>query len=227
MIHTHASENKSECEIVERESGMRNVAYLDSLGISGAHVVLAHCIYLDDEEMGTLARTKTNVAHCPSSNLKLGSGIARVSEMLTRGISVSLGADGAACNNRLDMFTEMRTAALLQKALQGPEVLPAARALRMATIDGARALGLENEIGSLEIGKRADVVVVDLNQLHSSPKQDVISPLVYSAQPSDVRVTIIDGRVVMRDGELMTMDESVVVKEANREASALAERAGL
>src|SRR5438132_1983859 len=202
MIHTHASENKGECEIVERESGLRNVAYLDSLGISGAHVLLAHCIHLDDEEMETLARTKTNVAHCPSSNLKLGSGIARVSEMLSRGISVSLGADGAACNNRLDMFTEMRTAALLQKALHGPEVLPAARALRLATIDGARAMGLENEIGSLEIGKRADVIIVDLSQLHSSPKQDVISSLVYSAQPSDVRVTIIDGRVVLRDGKL-------------------------
>jgi 5-methylthioadenosine/S-adenosylhomocysteine deaminase len=227
MIHTHASENKSECEIVERESGLRNVAYLDSLGISGAHVVLAHCIHLDDEEMSTLARTRTNVAHCPSSNLKLGSGIARVSEMLSLGISVSFGADGAACNNRLDMFTEMRTAALLQKALQGPEVLPAARALRMATIDGARAMGLENEIGSLEIGKRADVIVVDLNQLHSSPKQDVISCLVYSSQPADVRVTIIDGRIVMSNRELMTMDESVVVKEANREASGLRERASI
>src|SRR5437660_2931568 len=227
MIHTHASENKSECEIVERESGMCDVVYLDSLGISGAHVLLAHCIHLDDEEMGTLARTRTNVAHCPSSNLKLGSGIARVSEMLTLGISVSLGADGAACNNRLDMFTEMRTAALLQKALQGPEVLPAARALRMATIDGARAMGLEEEIGSLEIGKCADVIVVDLDQLHSSPKQDVISSLVYSAQPSDVRVTIIDGRVVMRNRELMTMNEDDVIVDANREASALAERAGL
>ena len=227
MIHTHASENKGECEIVERESGLRNVAYLDSLGISGAHVLLAHCIHLDDEEMETLARTKTNVAHCPSSNLKLGSGIARVSEMLARGISVSLGADGAACNNRLDMFTEMRTAALLQKALHGPEVLPAARALRMATIDGARAMGLEEEIGSLEIGKRADVIVVDLKQLHSSPKQDVISSLAYSAQPSDVRVTIIDGRVVMRDGELSALNEDDVIVDANREASALAERAGL
>src|SRR5437667_6303593 len=227
MIHTHAAENKNECEMVERETGMRNVAYLDSLGISGAHVVLAHCVHLDSEEMETLARTKTNVGHCPSSNLKLGSGLARVAEMLARKISVSLGADGAACNNRLDMFTEMRTAALLQKLAHGPEVLSAAQVLRMATIDGARALGLENEIGSLEVGKRADVIVVDLNQLHSSPKQDVISSLVYSAQPSDVRVTIIDGRVVMRDGGLMTMDESVVVKEANREAGLVAERAGL
>ncbi len=227
MIHTHAAENKDECEIVERETDRRNVAYLDSLGISGAHVVLAHCIHLDDEEMKTLARTKTNVAHCPSSNLKLGSGIARVAEMLDRGISVSLGADGAACNNRLDMFTEMRTAALLQKALHGPEVLPAARALRMATVDGARALGQDKEIGSLEIGKRADVIVVDLTQSHSSPQHDdVVSALVYSAGSSDVRTTIIDGRVVMRDGELLTLNEAAVIEAANREAGALAERAG-
>src|SRR5947199_4945880 len=209
MIHTHSSENKNECEIVEAETGRRNVAYLDSLGISGAHVLLAHCIHLDTEEMETLSRTKTNVAHCPSSNLKLGSGLARVAEMLARKIPVSLGADGAACNNRLDMFTEMRTAALLQKLAHGPEVLSAAQVLRMATIDGARALGLKNEIGSLEVGKRADVIVVDLNQLHSSPKQDVISSLVYSAQPSDVRVTIINGRVVMRDGELRALAASI------------------
>jgi len=227
MIHTHSSENKNECEIVEAETGRRNVAYLDSLGISGAHVLLAHCIHLDTEEMETLSRTKTNVAHCPSSNLKLGSGLARVAEMLARKIPVSLGADGAACNNRLDMFTEMRTAALLQKLAHGPEVLSAAQVLRMATIDGARALGLDNEIGSLEVGKRADVIVVDLNQLHSSPKQDVISSLVYSAQPSDVRVTIIDGRVVMRDGELLSLNEDSVMADANSEASALARRAGL
>src|SRR2546421_1514638 len=227
MIHTHASENKSECEIVERETGKRNVAYLDGLGISGAHVVLAHCIHLAAEEMETLTLTKTNVTHCPSSNLKLGSGLARVAEMLARKIPVSLGADGAACNNRLDMFTEMRTAALLQKLAHGPEVLSAAQVLRMATIDGARALGLENEIGSLEVGKRSDVIVVDLNQLHSSPKQDVISSLVYSAQPADVRVTIIDGRVVMRDGKLSALNEGDVIVDANREASLLAQRAGL
>ena len=228
MIHTHASENKNECEIVEGETGQRNIAYLDSLGISGAHVLLAHCIHLDDEEMSTLARTKTNVAHCPSSNLKLGSGVARVTEMLERGISVSLGADGAPCNNRLDMFTEMRTAALLQKVLQGPEVLPAARTLRLATIDGARALGREKEIGSIEVGKRADVIVVDLDPPHSSPRRDdVCSALVYSAQPSDVRATIIDGQIVMREGKLLTLDEAGVIEEANREASALAARAGL
>jgi 5-methylthioadenosine/S-adenosylhomocysteine deaminase len=225
MIHTHASENRSECEIVERETGMRNIDYLNSLGIVGSHVVLAHCIHLDNTEMETLAATSTNVAHCPSSNLKLGSGIARVTEMLARGISVSLGADGAPCNNRLDMFTEMRSAALLQKALHGPEVLPADKALRMATIEGARALGIADEIGSLEAGKRADVIVVDFDQLHSAPKTDVISSIVYSAQAADVRTTIIDGCIVMRDRELMTMSEADVIAEANREAMALSERA--
>jgi 5-methylthioadenosine/S-adenosylhomocysteine deaminase len=227
MIHTHASENKTECEIVEHESGQRNVAYLDSLGISGAHVVLAHCVHLATEEMEILARTNTNVSHCPSSNLKLGSGLARVAEMLARKIPVSLGADGAPCNNRLDMFTEMRTAALLQKLAHGPEMLPATIALRMATIEGARALGLENEIGSLETGKRADVAVVDLAQLHSSPRTDVVSSLVYSAQASDVRTTIIDGRLVMRDRELLSLDESSVIENANREATSLMARAGV
>ena len=227
IIHTHASENRAECDMVEHETGMRNVAYLYWLGIADKHVVLAHCIHLDEQEMKTLARTRTNVAHCPSSNLKLGSGIAPVADMLERGISVSLGADGAPCNNRLDMFTEMRTAALLQKALHGPEVLPADHVLRMATIDGARALGLADELGSLEGGKLADIIVVDLNRLHAAPETDVVSSLVYSAQASDVTVSIIDGRIVMRDGELMTMKEADVLAGANREAEALSRRAAI
>jgi len=227
MIHTHASENKKECELVESDTGRRNVAYLDSLGISGSHVLLAHCVHLDTEEMETLARTKTNVAHCPSSNLKLGSGLARVAEMLARRIPVSLGADGAACNNRLDMFTEMRTAALLQKLAHGPEALPAGRVLRMATIDGARSLGLGKEIGSIEAGKRADVIVVSLNQLHSTPPGDIVSALVYSTVAADVRTTVIDGQVLMRDSELLTMNEAGVIEEANREAKSLTERAGI
>jgi 5-methylthioadenosine/S-adenosylhomocysteine deaminase len=177
--------------------------------------------------MEMLGRTKTNVAHCPSSNLKLGSGVARVAEMLARKISVSLGADGAACNNRLDMFTEMRTAALLQKLAHGPEILPATQVLRMSTIDGARALGLADDIGSIEAGKRADVIVVDLNRLHAAPETNVVSSLAYSAQPSDVRTTIIDGRIVMRERKLATMNETDVIAEANREAKVLSERANL
>src|ERR1051325_7530105 len=201
MVHTHASENRTECELVQQESGLRNIANLDSVGLIGRHVALAHCVHLSNDEIKTLKTTGTNVVHCPSSNLKLGSGIAPIVKLLDEGMLVSLGADGAACNNRLDMFTEMRTAALLQKALHGPEVLPASRALRMATIDGARAMRLEKEIGAIEVGKRADMIVVDVSELHAAPTGDVVSALVYSAQAADVRATIIDGQLVMCDRE--------------------------
>jgi cytosine/adenosine deaminase-related metal-dependent hydrolase len=223
MVHTHASENLDEIAMVERETEMRNVAYLDSLGLAAPHVVLAHCVWLDEEEMEILRSTGTHVAHCPSSNLKLSSGLARVAEMLERGISVSLGADGAPCNNRLDMFTEMRTAALVQKALRGPESLPAIRVLRMATIDGARALGLVDETGSIEAGKRADLALIDLNKLHTAPLRDPVSAIVYSACASDVETVIIDGRVVMRDRELLTMNEAEVMSQAREEADRLSE----
>jgi 5-methylthioadenosine/S-adenosylhomocysteine deaminase len=228
IVHTHASENKNECTIVENETGQRNVSYLDSVGISGRHVVLAHCVHLDAAEFQTILGTETNVAHCPSSNLKLGSGIAEISRMLDQGISVSLGADGAACNNRLDMFTEMRSMALLQKALHGPEVLPAKQALRIATVGGARALGLENEIGSLEAGKRADVIIVNLNSLQSTPNtKDLVSALVYSGQTSDVQSAVIDGKVVMKDRKLLTIDEEKVIGDAVREGFELFSRAGI
>lgn len=227
LVHTHASENRNECALVESETGLRNVAYLDSLGLSGRHVVLAHCVHLDAAEVETLANTGTNVAHCPSSNLKLGSGIAEIARMLDRGVSVSLGADGAACNNRLDMFTEMRSMALLQKSLHGPDVIPAKQALRTATIGGAIALGLEKQIGSLEAGKQADVAVVNLRSLHSSPYQDAVSALVYSAQTSDVQSVVIDGQVVMKDRELLTMDERAVIEDASRAGTELINRVGI
>ena len=228
MVHTHASENRNECVLVESETGLRNVTYLDSVGLSGRHVVLAHCVHLEEPEFEILANTGTNVAHCPSSNLKLGSGIAEIKRMLDRGISVSLGADGAACNNRLDMFTELRTMALLQKALRAPEAVPARQALRVATIGGARALGLEKEIGTLEPGKRADVIVVNLETLSSLPgSNDPASTLVYSSQTSDVRSVVIDGRVAMKDRELLTLDEKSVVQKANQEAVELVKRAGI
>src|SRR6185436_2853015 len=214
MIHTHASENTTECAMVEQETGLRNITYLDSLGLTGRHVALAHCVHLSDEEIEILKTTQTNVAHCPSSNLKLGSGIAPIVKLLEQGVSVSLGADGAACNNRLDMFTEMRTAALLQKALHGPEVVPASRALRLATIDGARAMGLEAEIGSLEVGKRADVAVVRLDRLHATPVTDVVSSLIYSAGPDDVDTVVIDGELLMRERRLLRVNEREILEDA-------------
>jgi 5-methylthioadenosine/S-adenosylhomocysteine deaminase len=225
LIHTHASENKDEIEIVERETGRRNIEYLDEVGLAASQVVLAHCVHLNDDEMEILRRTGTHVAHCPSSNLKLGSGIARVAEMIERGISVSLGADGAACNNRLDMLTEMRTAALNQKALHGPEVLPALLVLRMATIDGARALGLEDEIGSIEVGKRADLTLFDLDDLRTTPRPDPVSTIVYAAEASNVTTVFIDGRVVLRNRKLTSLDEKAVIAEARRHAELVLSRA--
>ena len=222
MVHTHASENRTECELVLKESGLKNITYLDSLGLTGRHVALAHCVHLGNDEIKTLKTTGTNVVHCPSSNLKLGSGIAPIVKLLEEDISVSLGADGAACNNRLDMFTEMRTAALLQKALHGPEVLPANRVLRMATRDGARAMGLDAEIGSIEVGKRADLALVRLDPLHSTPVADVVSALVYSAEANDVDTVIIDGQVVMRERKLLSLDEREIIQTASSEAEKLA-----
>jgi len=223
LVHTHASENKDEIEIVERETGRRNIEYLDEVGLAASHVVLAHCVHLNNSEMEVLSRTGTHVVHCPSSNLKLGSGFAPIVALLDRGISVSLGADGAPCNNRLDMFTEMRTATLIQKALHGAETLPALTMLRMATIDGARALGLDKEIGSIEVGKRADLTLLNLGALHTTPHPDTVSTIVYAAEASDVDTVIIDGRVVMRTRELMTLDEQAVIREAKEQSERLGE----
>src|SRR5215475_11349779 len=222
MVHTHASENRDEIAMIERATGRRNIEYLRDVGLTAPHVVLAHCVHLDDAEIEILRSTGAHVAHCPSSNLKLASGVARVSEMLDRGVSVSLGADGAPCNNRLDMFTEMRTAALLQKVLRGSRALPALTALRMATTGAARALGLADQIGSVEVGKRADLQLVNLSRLHTTPQPDPISTIVYAAEASDVEAVIIDGRTVARDGELLTLNERDVIAEARGQSQRLA-----
>jgi len=225
LVHTHASENRTEIEMVERATGMRNIEYLSTLGLTAPHIALAHCVHLKENEMNILAQTGTHVLHCPSSNLKLGSGIASIAEMLARGISVSLGADGAPCNNRLDMFTEMRTAALLQKVSHGADVLPARRILRMATIEGARALGQAEEVGTLEIGKQADLIMIELERLHLTPIPDIISTIVYAAEAADVKTVLIDGQIVLRDGKLATVNEREVIAEARAEAKLLFERA--
>ena len=227
MIHTHASENRNECALVEAETGLRNIAYLDQVGISGPHVALAHCVHLDQNEISILRSTRTNVAHCPSSNSKLGSGIAPIKDLLSEGVSVSLGADGAACNNRLDMFSEMRLAALLQKTVHGPDTLKAETVLHMATVDGARALGLDHQLGTLEVGKQADVIVVRVDKAHVTPRTDLVSTLVYATQATDVDTVVIDGQIVMRERKLLTIDESRTIAEANREQEKLLQRAGL
>lgn len=205
-IHTHASENLGEIALVERERGARNIEYLHSLGCVHDRAVLAHCVHVDDGEIDLLARQGAHVAHCPSSNLKLASGIAPVPRLMARGVNVSLGADGAACNNNLDGFQEMRLAALIQKPLHGPRAMDARTVLRMATINGAKAMGLADQIGSLEVGKQADLIMVDLGGLHTWPEADVATRLVYAARSTDVCLTMVGGQILMRDGGLTTLE---------------------
>jgi 5-methylthioadenosine/S-adenosylhomocysteine deaminase len=213
-IHTHASENKDELAIVRKERGQDNIAYLHAVGMTGDDVGLAHCVWVSDEEAALMAKTGTNLLHCPSSNLKLASGIAPIPELMAKGVKVSLGADGAPCNNNLDAFVEMRLAALIHKPRLGPTTLPAREIVRMATLGGARALGLEDELGSLEVGKRADVAVVDVSGHHVVPTESPYSALVYACHATDVRHVVVDGRIVVREREVLTLDAGQVVADA-------------
>ncbi|MGE5416113.1 MAG: 5'-deoxyadenosine deaminase [Acidobacteriota bacterium] len=217
MIHTHASETQTEVDIINHRYGVRNVEHLNNLGLTGPHVLMAHCIWLNDHEMNIISETSTNVVHCPSANLKLASGIALIPEMINRGINVCLGADGPPCNNNLDMLIEMRLAALIHKPRCGPTSMPAQQVLEMATLHGACALGLDKEIGSLETGKRADLAILDLNGPHCQPTDgnNIVSRIVYSAKSSDVESTMIDGRFVMLARKLLTIDEGDVIKRCN------------
>ncbi|MGH9408884.1 MAG: amidohydrolase family protein, partial [Vicinamibacterales bacterium] len=226
LVHTHASENREEIEVVRKLSGgMTNLEYLADTGLATPQLCTAHCVWVNEAEQALLAERGVKVLHCPSSNLKLGSGIAPVAEMRARGISVSLGADGAACNNRLDMFEEMRLAATLQGVRKAPGALTARDAVWMATREGARALGLEHEIGSIERGKRADFILIERDRPHLAPDADVWSTLVYAARGSDVRTTVVDGAVLVRDFQLTHQDAAEITADARKAARALAERA--
>jgi 5-methylthioadenosine/S-adenosylhomocysteine deaminase len=228
LVHTHASESRDEIAIVKKMSGgMTNLEYLVSLHLASPHLCAAHCVWVDDGDQQRLAEHDVKVMHCPGSNLKLGSGIAPVAEMLERGITVSLGADGAACNNRLDMFEEMRLAAILQAMRKQPGVLPARDVLWMATRAGARTLGLEDAIGSIEVGKRADVIVVDRDRAHLVPGPDPYSTLVYAARGSDVRTTIVDGALLVDEFAPTRVDRGEIVNEARAAATHLVRRAEL
>jgi cytosine/adenosine deaminase-related metal-dependent hydrolase len=228
LVHTHAAESREEIAIVQKTTGARtNIAYLASVRLASPHLCAAHCVWVDDQDQQLLADHDVKVMHCPGSNLKLGSGIAPVPEMRARGITVSLGADGAACNNRLDMFEEMRLAAVLQAMRKRPGVLPARDVLWMATRAGARTLGLEDEIGSLEVGKRADVIVVDRDRPHLVPGPDPYSTLVYAARGSDVRTTIVDGALLVDEFAPVRVDRREIAIEARAAALALARLAEL
>jgi 5-methylthioadenosine/S-adenosylhomocysteine deaminase len=226
LMHTHASENSEEVGLVRERTGMGNVEYLHSLGFSGPDVILAHGVWLTAEDKKILQKTRTRITHCPSANLKLASGIARLSEMIDEGIELALGADGAACNNNLDGFMEMRLAALLHKVRGGPTAVPALTALRLATSQSAKALGL-TDVGTLEVGKRADLILLDLDKPHATPEgSDLHSRVVYAAKSSDVHTVLVDGRVVVRDGELVAAAVPEILADARSAMARVQKRLG-
>jgi 5-methylthioadenosine/S-adenosylhomocysteine deaminase len=220
-IHTHASENQGEIELVRQRFGKENLAHLADLGLLGPRTGIAHCIHLSAAERALLRDTRTVVLHCPSSNLKLASGVCELPELLERGIAVGIGADGAPCNNNLDGFLELRLAALLHKPRRGPKAIPAATAVALATRGGAQALGLAEELGSLEVGKRADVIALDVATAHTVPAESPYSIIAYAAKACDVRHVAVDGAVVVRDRELLTLDKKAVLKAAKAAARRL------
>ncbi len=226
LVHTHAAEHPGEREAVRHFFGDEDVAILRKWGVSGPRAVLAHGVQLTDDEARQVAEEGTRVVHCPSANLKLGSGIARIAELDAFGVKLALGPDGAPCNNNLDPWTELRHAALLSKVRTSVTAIPAKRALRLATIDGARALGLDH-VGSIEIGKQADIVVVRIDGPHVEPGGDVFSRLVYAATARDVEHVLIAGRLVVRNREHQTLDREAVLGRAREQVKKLVDRAHL
>lgn len=210
LFHTHASENKDETALIRQRFGVSNIRLFETLGAAAENLCLAHCVWTDEEERQMLKESKIKVLHCPSANLKLGSGIAPIPDYLERGITVSLGADGAPCNNNLNIFQEMRLAALIQKPLAGAQAMPAEQVFKMATINGARTLGMENEIGSIEPQKRADLAFIKINQVHAIPFDNIYSKLVYSTQAADVEHVMVDGKWVVQNRELQTINEAAL-----------------
>ena len=227
LVHTHASEQREEIALVRETTGAANIQYFADVGLVSPRLNVAHCVWVDEHERRLLAEGGVKVTHCPGSNLKLGSGVAPVPEMHAGGICVSLGADGAACNNHLDMFSEVRLAATLQAMRLGPGALPARTALWMATRNGARAMGLDTEVGSIEVGKKADLILVESQAAHLAPSPDPLSALVYAARATDVRLTMVDGHVLVRDGRAVALDAAEIARTARDEARRLAARAGL
>lgn len=217
LIHIHISETKKEVDDCKKERSKSPVAYLDEIGLLGENVMAAHSIWLDKKDLEIYKKRGVKVSHCPMSNKKLASGIALVPEMLKIGITVSLGTDSVASNNTLDMFSDMRTCALLHKVNKlDPTVVTARQVIKMATIDGARVLELGDKIGSLEVGKRADIITINLNKPHLVPMYDPYSHLAYCVGGEDVNDVIINGKVIMRNREVKTIDEKKILAEANQ-----------
>jgi 5-methylthioadenosine/S-adenosylhomocysteine deaminase len=223
LFHIHLSENTAEVATCRERYGTTPVRHLDSLGLLGPDTLAAHCVILDEEEIDLLAERRVKVSHCLESNMKLASGIAPAVRMLERGVTVSLGTDGSASNNDADMFGEMNAVAKVHKvARMDPTVMDAETTLGLATLGGAAALRAEQRIGSLEPGKKADMIVIDLDQPHLTPMYNVPSHLVYAARGGDVLHSVIGGRLVMENRRLLTLDETAILAAMRRLAADIA-----
>lgn len=204
------------------------MSYCEAMGLLGPSTVLAHMVHLDDSDIKRLAASGAHVAHCPTSNAKLASGICRVPDLQRAGVNIGLGTDGAPCNNTCDLLQEMKLAAIIHKSISyEPTTVPAESVLEMATINGAKALGLDDRTGSLEVGKKADFVAIDARGIHCQPWFDPVSAVVYTATGRDVELVVVDGKVLVQGGELLTMNEQEIVDEAKKRSREVVERAGL
>jgi len=215
QIHIHVSETEGEVQNVLESTQKRPFEYLDSLGLLGPDILAAHAVWLSEGEIKLIKERGVKLSHNPVSNMKLASGISPVTRLVEKGVCVSLGTDGAASNNNLDLFQEMKTATLLQKVnLMDPTVLPAGKVMEMATSDGAAALGLEDEIGTIEVGKKADLVLVNMMAPHLTPQRSPLSHMVYSAGGSDVDTVICNGQILMQEKEVLVLDPVEVMEMA-------------
>jgi cytosine/adenosine deaminase-related metal-dependent hydrolase len=227
-VTMHLNEVREDASYTQKEFAKLPAEFMDEMGLVGPNVVYAHGVWLTEKEWRILSSKRANVAHCPASNMKLASGIAKVPEMLHHGVNVALGCDGGPSNNCYDMIRELKLASLLQKVrLLDPLVMDAETVLEMATIRGARALGLENEIGSIEVGKKADLILVSRRNPHLVPSCNPVSNLVYSGTGSDVCTVVIDGRIIMQNRIVRTLNEDEVIRNANEKGMNLLHRTGI
>jgi 5-methylthioadenosine/S-adenosylhomocysteine deaminase len=227
VYHTHSSESKDEINEVRKRFHKENVEYFDSIGILDDHTVLAHCVHTSDTERKMLKEKNTKIAHCPSANMKLGSGIAPIPQYLKDGISVTIGADGAPCNNNLSIFNEMRLASLIQKPVHGTEVMDAKTLFRMATIEGAKALHIENEVGSIEVGKKADLVLMDLDSYsnsYSDSDESIYSDIVFSSSTENIKSVMVDGKWLVKAKRSLIFDQDEIIAKGKEELNQLLKR---
>ncbi|CDX02699.1 5-methylthioadenosine/S-adenosylhomocysteine deaminase [Desulfitobacterium hafniense] len=221
-IHIHVAETEDEIKTIKEQYGKTPVQWLEELGLFGGHVVAAHCVHLTEEDQEIMAQNKVFIAHNPESNMKLNSGTAPIPELRSRGVVVGLGTDGTSSNNNLDMFGEMRSAAFQQKLVKGATALPAYEVLQMATVDGARTLGL-HDVGVLAPGYKADLISINFDQPHFYPRFSIPAHLVYVAHAGDVRTVMVDGKILMQERQLMTIDIKRVCREVEKRAKGIAQ----